>query len=278
MIDREFLTQKKREMPFAIKSASENNTEIDTVGRIVKVVANTFNYFDYDFDALAKTCANRSIANNGAKSEAPDKIAHLLHHSMHNVVGKSLNESVEKVNGNYALVCESFLPDTTDGEDTLKKYHAGMYNQHSIGFNYLDLSYLEKGAAGWDKWLNELINPEDADLVGYGWKINEIKLWEYSTVAFGANKLTPYLGAKSVNGTADIINLKIAKLAELVIKREVVNRDLFDFELMQLQQMIVELSETVSLKQGTLEKDPLRGDTLKTIELSGFSNFLNFNK
>jgi len=274
-IDYEFLTQKKREMPFSVKGMAQAVVpELDTTGRIIKLVANTFNYFDHDFDALTKTCANRSIVNNGAKSAAPDKIAHLLQHKMSDVVGKSLLESVEKVDGNYVLYAESFLPDTTDGEDTLRKYQAGMYNQHSIGFNYLDLTYLEKGAAGWDKWMNELLNPEDADAVGYGWKINEIKLWEYSTVTFGANKLTPYLGAKSVNGTANIINLKIAQLAEKAIKRDVINRDLFDYELMQLQQMIVELSETVSLKQSTLEKDPLLASTL--VQLSGFSKLLKF--
>jgi len=271
-MDFEFLTQKKKEMPFAVKGSSQYSNEIDEGQRIVKLVANTFNYFDHDFDALTKTCANRSISNNGAKSDAPDKIVHLLHHNMSNVVGKSMSESVEKVDGKYVFYAESFLPDTTDGEDTLKKYKAGMYNQHSIGFNYLNLEYLEKGATGWDKWMNELINPEDADQVGYGWKVSEIKLWEYSTVTFGANKLTPYLGAKSVNGVADIINKKIALLAEKAIKREVINRDLFDYELMQLQQMVLELSETVSLKQGTLPQDPPPASTL--VQLSGFSKFL----
>jgi len=272
-IDYELLTQKKKDTPFSVKGASANQAEIDTTGRLVKLVANTFNYFDHDFDALTKTCANRSISNNGAKSEAADKICHLLHHDMKRVVGKSMNESVEKIDGKYVLAAESYLPETIEGEDTLTKYKLGMYNQHSIGFNYLDLTFMEKGAAGWDKWMSELINPEDADIVGYGWKVSEIKLWEYSTVTFGANKLTPYLGTKSLT-TCDVIRKKIDLLAEKAIKREVVNRDLFDYELMQLQQMVVELYETVSLKQSTPPKDPQNESTL--IELSGFSKLLKF--
>lgn len=277
-IDFDFLTQKKKDIPFKVKSSISNYKELDMSGRTVSIVANTLNYFDYDFDALAKGCANRSIQNNGAKSQAPDKIAHLLHHDMHRPVGKSMEESEQELDGNSVLMCKSYMPETTDGEDTLIKYETGIYNQHSTGFKYLDLHHLERGSEAWDNWMKELINPEDAEEVGYGWKVNEIGWWEYSTVVFGANKLTPYIGTKSENKVdiADIINQKMTILATKAMRREIKNKKLFDFELAQLQQMILELSEAGSLKDGTQNGSQSESTQKKKITLTGFSNNLKF--
>lgn len=274
--DKDLLLAKKKTQPFPVKAANlVSFKEIDATNRTIKLVANTLNYFDHDFDSLSKGCANRSITHRGAKSSAPDKIAHLLHHDMHRPVGKSMDESEEELDGKTVLLCSSFLPETIDGDDTLTKYEVGMYNQHSIGFRYMDLEYLEKGAPGWDKFIAKLINPEDADEVGYGWDVKEIKWWEYSTVTFGANKLTPYLGTKSENKNdiADAISKKIAILATKAMRREIKNEEAFKFELSQLQQMVFELTELGSQKQipptGTIVKAP-------AVSLSGFSKNINF--
>ena len=273
MFSQEAALLKKRDIPFKVKGSFVNFKEVDSTSRIVKLVANTFNFFDHDFDALTSTCANRSITNNGAKSQAPDKIAHLLHHEMHRPVGKSMSESVEVIDSKSVLYCESMIPETSYGEDTIINYDAGIYNQHSVGFKYLDLKFLEKGDIGWDKWLTTLINPEDADAVGFGWKVEEIKLWEYSTVTFGANKLTPYLGTKSGNkkDIADIICQKLNILATRASRVDVINKDAFNFEVSQLQQMIYELSEMTSLKSTTPEGSVGENTPIKKLELVGFS-------
>lgn len=275
--DPDLLTQNKKEIPFKIKGNHIQHKEIDNSSRTVKLVVNTLNFFDYDFDALAKGCANRSISNNGAKSNAPDKIAHLLHHDMYRPVGKSLLEAEETIDGKKVLYVESFLPETTDGDDTMTKYEVEIYNQHSVGFGYKNLTYMEKGSDAWDDWLKELINPEDADEVGYGWKVSEIAWWEYSTVVFGANKLTPYLGTKSTNKVeiGNVISQKMAILANKAMRRDIKNKKAFDFELRQLQQMILELSELDSSSKDTHGNDPDLHDTQK-INLSGFSKKLNF--
>jgi len=275
--DADFLTKKKKEIPFKIKENHVQYKEIDTTNRVVKLIANTLNFFDHDFDSLAPGCANRSIADNGAKSSSPAKIAHLLHHDMHRPVGKSQHEAEETIDGKKVLYCESFLPETIDGDDTLTKYEVEMYNQHSIGFKYLDIKYLQKGATGWDAFIKSLINPEDAEEVGYAWSVKEIMWWEYSTVTFGSNKLTQYLGTKSENkfDIAGIISQKIAILANKAMRREIKDRKLFDFELSQLQQMIYELSA-----EGTPKKDAQDGSSddgnQKAIKLLGFSSNLKF--
>lgn len=272
------MIQVKQTTPFGIKVSPFQYKEIDTAGRTVKMVVNTLNYYDHDYDVLVKGCANRSMSHRGAKSEAPDKIVHLLHHDMHRPVGKSLSESEETIDGKLALVCSSFLPETIDGDDTLTKYEVGIYNQHSIGFQYKDIEYIEKETAAWDKFLKLMINPEDAEEIGYGWLIKEIKWWEYSTVTFGANKLTPYLGTKSENkiDIADALSKKIAILATKAMRREIKNEEAFKFELSQLQQMVFELSEAGSLKQvhpkGTDDESQVE-EPVK-LSLNGFSKNL----
>ena len=278
--DTELALQKKRSLPAPVKANSnliKSNQEINTENRTVTVVANTMNFFDYDMDVLLKGCANRSISQRGAKTTANDKIAHLLYHDMNKQVGKSLDEREELVEGKLALVCESYLPETEDGEDTLIKYNVGMYNQHSIGFRYKLLDFIEKGTQDWDKIMSILINPEDADEIGYLWAVKEIKWWEYSTVTFGANKLTPYIGTKSENKIeiADIISQKIAILAQKAMRKDIGNKEAFNYELSQLQQMIYELAEmSPSLKD--IHKDSSKEDTQKVVLLSDFSKKLNF--
>lgn len=277
----DYLVEQKKKQPFPIKTSANGVQfkEIDTTGRVIKAVVNTLNYFDYDFDVLLKGCANRSISQRGAKTDSIDKIAHLLHHDMRRPVGKSQLEAEQVIDGKSVLYCESFLPDTVDGDDTLTKYEVGMYNQHSIGFRYVDLEFVEKGAANWDKILAKLINPEDADKVGYLWAVKEIKWWEYSTVTFGANKLTPYLGTKSENKLemADAISKKIAILATQAMRREIKNEEAFKFELSQLQQMVYELSSVNSLKQIPPPESPESESTeQKKVSLTGFSKSLNF--
>ncbi len=272
--DADFLTQKKKEIPFKIKGAHIQHKEIDSNSRIIKAVVNTLNFFDYDFDALATGVANRSINNNGAKSSAPDKIAHLLHHDMHRAVGKSQSESEETIDGKKVLLAESFLPETQDGDDTLTKYETGIYNQHSIGFKYTNLTYMEKGTDAWKDWMKELINPEDAEDVGYGWKVSEINWWEYSTVVFGANKLTPYLGTKSENKSdiAAVISEKMTILAYKAMRRDIKNKKLFEYELSQLKQMVFELAENDSQKPFTPGNEDSEGKGTQKLKFSGLSS------
>lgn len=275
-MDLQELIAKRKSIPFKVKSDESGYKEVDTTNRIVKIVANTLNFFDYDKDVLLPGCANRSMSDRGAKSSAVAKIAHLLHHDMHRPVGKSMLEAEETIDGKKVLYCESFLPDTTDGDDTLVKYEVGIYNQHSIGLRYVDINFIEKGAAGWDKIMKKLLNPEAADAVGYLWAVKEINWFEYSTVTFGANELTPYLGTKSKNknDVADIISQKLAILANKAMRREIKDKTAFDFELAQLQQMIFELSEMEPSKKSA-PMDSQLGETPEIVKLSGFSKKLN---
>ena len=69
---------------------------------------------------------------------------------------------------------ESVMSKSTLGNDTLIQYQEGILaKEHSVGFNIIQRSES---------------NPEE---------ITEIKLWEGSTVTFGANPNTPVIGIKA---------------------------------------------------------------------------------
>src|SRR5690606_24479112 len=102
---------------------------------------------------------------------------------------------------------ETKMLNTSDGNDTLIKYQEGVYDNHSIGFRYLDIRYIEQDSDQWKVNIDKLINPEDAENRGYMFLVKEIELFEGSTVAFGANRLTPYLGSKSENKSLSLLKI-----------------------------------------------------------------------
>lgn len=251
----------KLNIDYQVKSNLATYKELDENSRIIKAVVNTYNYFDSDYDVLRIGVAKRSIDLRGAKSNANDKILHALQHDLTKLPGKSMLESETIIDGNPVLYTESFLPETTLGEDTLINYKMGIYNQHSIGFRYKQIEYIEKETDGWDEYLKDLINPEDAIEVGYGWDVKEIDLYEWSTVSFGANKLTPYLGTKSDKKNIQLQNLYL-KLDTLIKQaKEIKDKRLFDLQTQQLRQMIKEISMTSSIKDTLVIEQPRKKNT-----------------
>jgi hypothetical protein len=252
----------KTQESYAIKSVPEHlKIENEVDGRIIKAVVNTYNYFDYDQDVLRIGAAKRSINNRGANSQAHDKILHALNHDLTQLPGKSLLEAEMKVNGLDVLYTESKLLEDVLGEQTLVRYLEKIYNQHSIGFRYKDITFIEEDSEGWTKFVDSLINPEDALNAGYGYEVKEIELFEWSTVPFGANKLTPYLGTKTDNKQIHIQNIykKMDALIEQS-KKGVKNTKIYELQYYQLKQLIQETingsNEKQTAKQRTSQNLP----------------------
>ena len=232
----------KLNINFQVKSNKATFKELDESLRTITAIVNTYNYFDYDEDVLVPGCAKRSIEQRGSKSSASDKILHALFHDLNRLPGKSMEEMETTHESKNVLMCSSFLPETTEGENTLINYKSDIYNQHSIGFKYLDLEYLAKESEEFDKVLNTLINPEDAIKAEGLWLVKEIEWFEWSTVAFGANKLTPYLGVKSTNKNVQLNNL-YTKLDTLIkqSKKGIKQKKIFELQYLQVKQMIKEV-------------------------------------
>jgi hypothetical protein len=167
-----------------LKNISEKAiTDVDLSKRKVSGYLASFGIIDSDKDLIEKGSFRKSITERGPNATGNRRIAHLYQHEMYEPIGKIL----ELKEDNFGLFFVSELSNTTKANDILTMYQEGILREHSIGFKYVK-----------DKM--ELIkNGMEGD--GY-YSIKELNLFEGSTVTFGANEFTPYLGSsKSFNQT-----------------------------------------------------------------------------
>jgi HK97 family phage prohead protease len=146
--------------------------DLDLKKRTVTGYFAKFETIDSEGDVFVKGAFKKSI------EESFKRIKHLLHHNFTHPVGaiKRLEED------DFGLYFESYIPETQAGDELLKMYDAGIYNEHSVGFRLI------KGESTKDAYL-----------------IKEVQLFEGSTVTWGANSETPFLGFKDLQ---EITNLK----------------------------------------------------------------------
>jgi phage head maturation protease len=254
--------------PCNIKASIIN---VDTVGRTVTGFYNAFNFVDSDGDVLIPGSAKKSIKERGPASNAVAKIKHALHHDLTQLPGKIVTLDERSIGGISGIYFETKMADTTIGNDTLKNYLEGIYDNHSIGFQYVQVEYIEKGAKNWDKYVSMLINPQDVE--DELQIVKEILLYEGSTVAFGANSLTPFLGVKSRNKEAMKIALieRLSKL-ETTLKTGTQSDEMmktFEIQVLQLKEMVAELTDNMTFGKITpIASEPI---PTKSIDLDYIS-------
>lgn len=142
--------------------------DIDEVKGIVTGYFSAFNNIDSDGDVIVSGAYKKSIAENGPMGR--NRIMHLLQHNPLMPLAKPI-ELMEDAKG---LRFTSKITETSYGKDVIKLYSEGVFNEHSVGF--------------------EIIKADNK--AGYR-EIKEIKLWEGSTVTWGANPNTPIESMKS---------------------------------------------------------------------------------
>lgn len=136
--------------------------DIDEQHKKVQMYVSSFNVLDSDNDVVMPGAYKKTIKESGPLSERP-RIKHLRDH--YKLVGKPL-EMVEDEKG---LLVTSQVSNSTAGRDLMEDYKLDMF-EHSIGY--------------------EVIRSESGNREGTT-NLLEIKLWEYSSVTWGANEDTP---------------------------------------------------------------------------------------
>ena len=239
------LKQKKLENQFKVKQSFETVTkDVDMSARTVKVIPNTFLFFDHDADVLLPGSTLKTLNERGPLSTSPTKIKNVYAHDMRLPIGKPTLMDERKQDGNQVQYAESKILNNTKGNDALIEYQEGVIDQHSIGFQYMDLDFVSADDDEWTKYMSMLINPDDAEENGYMFLVKEIKQYEFSPVMFGSNELTPYLGAKSKN--KDAIKIKVLERIDLLGKQLYSGRQSdeamfgYELEVLQLKQIINE--------------------------------------
>lgn len=275
MIKTNNLDQRKAK-EYAVKSADNPVViqDVDLHKRIVTGLYNTYNFFDSDCDVILPGAAQKSITERGPDSSSVVKIKHLCFHDWTQLPGKIqvLKESPVTVEGNKVtgIYFETKMADTTLGNDTLINYQQEVYDNHSIGFQFLDGEWIDSEATGWAKMISKLINPEAAEEAGFAYLWKEIRLYEGSTVAFGANELTPYLGVKDLNNK-DALALKVMDRLEKLNKQLTSGTQsdemmqTFEMQVKQLRQIISELFLKGPSVLPTSKPGPGKKDTAKMI-------------
>jgi HK97 family phage prohead protease len=151
--------------------------DVDTKSGIVTGYFASFGTIDSCMDMIIQGAFKKTIAERGPGGT--NQIKHLLQHDCDDPIGAIMVLKEDKV----GLYFESKMSATSDGQDVLTMYAEGIYNEHSIGYRTMK---------------DERVEDTNGNLLYY--KLTEIKLWEGSTVLWGANPNTPFTGFKSANG------------------------------------------------------------------------------
>jgi HK97 family phage prohead protease len=223
--------------------------DVDTTGRTICGYFASFNTKDSDGDMFAPGCFAKSIRENS------DRIMHLLQHNTLQPIGRP-NVLKEDSNGLYF---ETPIAKTTLGDDVLQLYMDGVYKEHSVGF--------------------EMIN-STGDTYTDGTPVNiikEAKLWEGSTVTWGANQNTPFTGLKSPFRGLGQSELSSGNILDEALERSTLiykqlhrgnlhddTYTLLEIELKQLQSLLAARPKDFTLPAPT-EPDQNLLETLHTI-------------
>lgn len=175
----------------------------------------SFGNVDYDNDMFEAGAFSKTIAEWGPSGR--NKIVHLYQHDTSMPLAKPKVLQADDT----GVYFESQFATTSWGTDVLKLYEAGVINEHSVGFQIIRAM------------------PETLDGKTFN-RINEVRMWEGSTVTFGANEDTPFSGIKSMSKPQ--IMEKINKLTKAVRNGTFTDETfhLLEIQLAQLNQFIAQ--------------------------------------
>ena len=207
--------------PFQIKDNTNSVKDVDLETRTVTGYFAAFGNIDADGDMFDSSAFDKTIKENGPQA-SNQRIMHLYQHDTNQPLAKPhVLRADEK-----GLYFESKVANTTYGTDVLKLYDSGALDEHSVGFTTL------RSEPTTDKDGNEFN------------LIKEVKLWEGSTVTWGANSQTPFMGFKSMDKEERIPKIfdKI-KVLQKLLRNGTLTDDTFvklEIELQQLKQMLAD--------------------------------------
>lgn len=197
--------------------------DVDPSSRRVKNAFNKVGVLDSDKDIIDENAYNKTLQERGPK--AKNLIWHQADHSwsITKSLGKFQELYVDKSTGYLTGVTE--IRKTSFGNDVLEFYSVGDINQHSIGFSVTK---------------RDVFNAED-----YSTRysiIRELKMYEGSTVLWGANEFTPNLsvGKGELKSPEEMAQKYLGELEKLTVSLRKGNFtdetcELLEFRILQLR-------------------------------------------
>lgn len=219
---------------YAIKSISAVGSDgsetfitgIDTTTRTVEGYFSVFGNIDSDGDMIMPGAFAKTLKENG------QRIKHLWQHDPRYPLARP--ELSEDTKG---LKFRSIISDTTFGRDAIKLYNDGVIDEHSIGFNTIK----QQKRAGYQE-------------------LNELRLWEGSSVTWGANSLS--IGGPAKSMTKEDIIKRMDTIYKALRHGRYESEEVFeqlDIYHQQLKQLILDLTKDTPAVEHTPEPDE-KGD------------------
>ena len=160
--------------PIIYKDIPAEVKDVDVKRGIVEGYFSTWDIVDAHGDEIAKGAFRKTLQENGPGSKTP-RIHHLWQHSSTHPLYRFIDEGT-LFEDNKGLFFRSKPSRTTYGKDVLLLYEDGVINEHSVGIQVVKSERANEGH-------NRLM---------------ELKLWEGSTVTWGANEDTPMTAMKDL--------------------------------------------------------------------------------
>ena len=223
-------------MKFSVKSNFEIKGADEKKG-IVEGYASIFGNIDSDKDMIMPGAFSKTITERGPGSAKP-RIKHLWQHNSWDPIGIPI-ELKEDDKGLYFIT--QFGKDQFS-QDKLQQHIDGIITELSIGYNTIK---------------SEDIADQDGK-VQYR-KLTELKLWEYSSVTWGANSLTEVISAKGQDiDMLSELNKRIEALGKALKNGKYTDEscEQFEAEINKIQEIIKSLKEPEPVKTTQEDQEP----------------------
>lgn len=189
-----------------------DNVDLSSINEIkASLVINTTNLMDSHSDVHMKGIWKKSVKEAKNIVLLQEHIMKFDHIISDNVTASVKEMAWADLGVNYKGTTEALIFDTTisksRNEFMFMQYAKGYVKNHSVGMKYVQLElavdseskwYSEEKEV-WDKYIDEVVNKEDAIQQGYFWVVTEAKIIEGSAVVKGSNYVTPVLSASAKN-------------------------------------------------------------------------------
>ena len=149
-------------LPWITKDTNAIIKGVDMDRRIIEGYYSIFDFKDSDGDVMLKGCYEKTLKENGPNGK--NRIMHLYQHDPLQVLGKPMTLMEDE----KGLYFRTMISDTELGNDVLKLYRDGVLKEHSVGINFIQRDY---------------------DSQSDCYMVKECKMWEGSTVTWGANEM-----------------------------------------------------------------------------------------
>jgi hypothetical protein len=219
--------------------------DIDTKTGTVTGYFSVFGNIDSDGDIVMPGAFTRTLKNNYHRQK------HLNQHRSYEPLSSTRNERLTMKEDDYGLYFESQISQTSYGKDVILLYQDGVLTEHSIGYEVIksrdsDTKFV---ASRWDP--NKKIAAKE---------LLELKLWEGSTVTFGANELAQVESVKAL--TKEETFEKMTGILKALRHGKYEQDEIYEmlelhFE--QLKQHIIDLESLSSTHLAADARDPQTG-------------------